>query len=305
MRPIDVIPSSRLFQGEPPDLSGSRVFLAEGDSWFTLGALTGLPPSNLLYELDFAKATTIVSCAYPGNTLQQMSDGIDDPYFDRLLRQEPWQRWWYALLVSAGGNDLIDAAQHRATHADGSPAAPGQRLFLTAAEASTWQPGLTGAARWISQPGWQRLAAYLRANFHALAARRDEGDSSGRPIFLHTYAVPTVWPLGIPVLAPQGWLYPALLAYGIPPDERQGVATLLFQRLRELILSLDMDQGSDPLPQVHVFDSAARVVLDPPDPSATGPSGDWANEIHCTRDGYRKIGLLMGAWLETVLWRYD
>jgi lysophospholipase L1-like esterase len=296
MRPTRVIQAANLF-GE--DLSGyGRRLLAEGDSWFTIGALNLGQASNLLLEQDFTTRSVIVSCAYPGDTLQQMAKGVRDRDFDRLLRQPRFQRYWEAILLSAGGNDLIDAAQHRAVKADGSPAKVDERVLLTPAEAAVVNPGVSGPARFLSNPGWAKLAGYLNQCLADLVARRDQGISQGRPLILHTYSAPTVRPSGT-VGASKGWLYPAMLDYGIPEADWQGVAGALFERLRQLWL-----QAAQTLPQVHVFDSASLVPLVPAAPGSGGVSGDWVNEIHLTPGGYQKLGARMGPWIEQLLGQY-
>ena len=291
-----LIPSETLFQAGDGTGLGSfgRRLLAEGDSWFTLSALKVPQASNLLYGLSFQTSTAIVNCAYPGDTLKDMVVGLCDPRFDRLLRVPPYASYWEGLLLSAGGNDLICALQHRATHADGTPSTAEERLLLTPQEAD---PGIAGPQRYISEPGWTQLAGFLRANLAEIVARRDQGPSRGRPLMLHTYSVPVARPAGVPGSS-QGWLYPALDVYGIPDDARQPLVVLLFQRLRALWL-----QAASALPQVHVFDSAA-VPLVAADPNASGASGDWINEIHLTRGGYAKIGAQMGPWIEQVLATY-
>ena len=163
---------------------------------------------------------------------------------------------------------------------------------------------LGGPERFISEPGWAALSGYLVANLRDIVKRRDQGASAGRPLFLHTYHVPTVYRSGT-VGAPDGWLFPALRDYAIPQPERQAVAEALFQRLRALWLSCSQDSGhANALPHVHVFDSAAAGKLLPADPEATGVSGDWVNEIHPTPAGYRKIGLKFGPFIEAVLRNY-
>lgn len=300
----DVVPAQQVFTGPPPVLDGVRL-LAEGDSWFTLGTLNLAAATNLLLELRLERPTTVLSCAYPGDTLQHMVDGAHDPHFDRLL-QDPRFAWvWAGIVLSAGGNDLIDAARQRAVHADGRAAAPHERLLLTPAEAAARPPEVTGAARWVSEPGWALLDAYLRHNLGHVVQRRDNGPNRGRPLLLHTYSVPVVRPAGVALQAPQGWLWPAFDSYGIPGAERQRITTLLFERLRGLLLSLDCDAaGPQALPQVHVFDSARLVALEPADPASTGESGDWVNEIHPNRHGYARLGAAMGPWLEAALQRY-
>ncbi len=305
MKP-EVYTAADLSAGLPPPLSQyGRRFLAEGDSWFTIGRLSPLKNSNLLKELEFAQQHVVISCAYPGDTLQQMAAGLrPGGEFDLLLRDATLSRYWEAILVSAGGNDLIDAAQHRPLRRDGSAALLTERILLTPAEAAAVKPGVAGGERYISEPGWALLAAYLKANFAALVAAREQGPSAGRPIVLHTYHVPVVRRSGT-VGASDGWLYPALRAYAIPEVDRQAVATALFERLRALLLSLDAKSGgADALPHVHVFDSAAQGGLKPSDPQATGDSGDWVNEIHPNPQGYRKIGLKMGPWMDALLAGY-
>ncbi|CAD5371627.1 conserved hypothetical protein [Rubrivivax sp. A210] len=293
---------AELRSNNPPPLEGfGRRLLAEGDSWFTLGGLNLLQNSNLLYELQVTTTTIVVNCAYPGDTLVQMVAGINDADFDRMLRKPNFASYWEAIVVSAGGNDLIAAAQLPLVDQAGKPTPTEHRLLLTPAEAAKLNPKAKGATRYVSEPGWQQLEQFLLANFRVLVARRDEGPSRGRPLLLHTYSVPTVWPVGT-VGSKKGWLYPAFEAAGIPAAERQGVAEELFGRLRRLLLSLDAGSGhANALPAVRVFDSATAVVLQPPDTSKTGSSGDWVNEIHPNRSGYAKLGVAMGAWMEGVL----
>lgn len=283
----------------PPPLSdfGWRL-LAEGGSWFSISTL--LPGnSNLLFELDLARSTAIVNCAAPGATLQRMVDRRADGSCRRLLVGRR-ARYWDGLLLSAGGNDLIAAA---CTPLDagpgGSPTPLESRLLRTPAEAGA----RASAPDWISEPGWTRLASHLLDEFHEFARWRDAGPSATRPLVLHTYATPVARPAG-ELGRPDGWLYAALQACGIPRAWHQPVTELLFERLRALLLSLDAGSGSaHALAGVHVFDSAA-VALRPASPDAHGPSGDWVNEIHLARSGWRKLGRPFGAWISQVLARY-
>lgn len=304
MKP-SVYPADWLYRNEPPPLSDfGRRLLAEGDSWFTIGSLNLLAASNLLFPLELTRTTAIVNCAYPGDTLGHIAQNLRDPYFDGLLRQPRFQCYWEGVLLSGGGNDLIDAAQHRAVNKDGSPAALHERLLMTPAEAAVHKPGDTTPERFISEPGWAALAHYLVANVKALVERRDEGISAGRPLILHTYSPPTVWRCGT-VGSADGWLFKAFEDYAIPADQRQAVSNELFARLRALLLGFASDSGHpQALPQVHVFDSATLVELDPPDPTATSESGDWVNEIHPSPGGYKKIGRVFGPFIESVLAAY-
>lgn len=297
---------TRLKPPQQGDLSGAgRRFLAEGDSWFTLGTLNLLQGTNVLLELEFKQKNAIMSWAYPGDTLQHMVDGINDDDFDRAL----WNRtggnfasFWEGIILSAGGNDLIAAAEVPPLLKN-KPVPVDKRLFLTAAEAAAL-PGPPGPLRRISEPGWKTLTDHLLLNFKVLLERKNLGPSEPSPLFIHTYAVPAVRPSGAGS-SPNGWLFPAMQAYGIAAAEMQPVCVELFKRLREFLLSLDNDSGKPrSLKKVHVFDSAGLNDIVPATPGAPGVSGDWVNEIHLTTGGYRKMGPPFGRFIDEIVDRY-
>lgn len=299
MKP-DLYTPAQLEHDQVPPLSdyGWRL-LAEGDSWFSITTV-GRYSSNLLAELRLPRSSAIINCAAPGATLQRMVDRREDPWCWQLLHGRK-ARYWDAILFSAGGNDLIAAAATPLDAGPGGSLTPAeQRLVCVRPEAGAAER----AEDWISESGWTRLAAHLHAEFARFVAWRDAGPSASRPLLLHTYATPVVRRAG-EVGSTRGWLYPALVACGVPVAWRQPVADLLFERLRALLLSLDADRGGpQALPRVHVFDSAA-VPLVPADPESRGRSGDWINEIHLTAGGYRKLGKPFGAWIGEVLARYS
>jgi lysophospholipase L1-like esterase len=276
-----------------------RRFLAEGDSWFTIGTLNLFQASNVLTELQFDQRNAVVSYASPGDTLQRMVDAMNDRDFDMAL----WNRsggnfasFWEGIIVSAGGNDLIAAADVPPVR-NNRPVPAQQRLFLTAAEAAQ-SNAPDGPLRRISEGGWSTLTGYLRANFTALVDRKSRGPSANSPLFLHTYATPTARPSGAGP-GSRGWLFPAMEAYGIAPAEMQPVCSELFARLREFLLGLDAGSGQpQSLPTVHVFDSAGLKTIVPAQPDASGNSGDWINEIHLNAGGYQKMGLPFGKFIE-------
>ena len=255
-------------------------FLAEGDSWFSLGDTLAPLTSNIVLELLRVNTAhdVVVNCASPGETLRRMVDALSDPNFNRLL-DGVQQRRWDALLLSAGGNDLIEACALPADHA------PADRLLLRPEERV---PNPSAGRDYVSPAGWERLAGYLRHNLATLMQRRDRSKSrSGdwkAPIFLHTYHRPVVRD------APTGgggpWLYRALAqaAFAIPPAHRQMVSDELFGRLRSTLLGLH-----SPADRVYVFDSYGAVELQAAAPEAHYASGDWLNEIHLTAPGYRKL----------------
>ena len=298
--PPDLFPPEALLRDSAPPLSdyGWRL-LAEGDSWFSITA-TGRYSPNLLAELRLPRSAAIVNCAAPGHTLQRMVDRRADGHCERLLHHRRLARYWDAVLLSAGGNDLIAAAAVPLADGDGAPTPASLRLLHSIDEVGPAR----AAADWVSEAGWALLAEHLRASFAAFVAWRDQGPSAGRPLLLHTYATPVARPSGAG-LALQGWLYPTLLRYGVPAAWQQPLTELLFERLRHLLLGFDEASGApDATPGVHVFDSATQVALVPASPDDAGPSGDWVNEIHLSASGYRQLGRAFGAWIGAVMARY-
>ncbi|HEV7915044.1 MAG TPA: SGNH/GDSL hydrolase family protein [Albitalea sp.] len=293
MNKLKLFQPGEVFSGDPPPLSDFAFrFLAEGDSWFSIGALNPLKNSNLLFEMVFGSACA-VNCASPGDTLKRMSQLNTDPNFVDLLCGRR-KRNWDAILLSCGGNDLIDAVGSPAIDSQGRPVPPELRLLLSEAE---WGPPELGAPRYLSDSGWQTFCGYLQANFDHLIAMRERGDSPGAPIFVHGYAFPTPRPAGVGAgFGP--WLLPALQRYAIPASDGIVVARELLTRLGALLAKMSAD--TQRFPNLHFFDSAALLV-DAALPDATGVSGDWVNEIHLTKAGYRKIAVPWSATIERTL----
>ena len=290
MPKLTVHPPAALDADNPPALEQFQWrFLCDGDSWFSIGTLNLLANSNLLFELSLSRSAIAINCGYPGETLRRIVNVVHDPHMENLLIGVT-RRPWDALLISGGGNDVIELASVRPDEA----ADPSMRLLLLPAE---WGPESQGPARYVSDTGWQRLAEYLRANLDDLIALRDHPDSEskGVPIFMHTYALPTPRDAGAG-LGNGPWLWPAMQAYGIPADDRWGVAADMLGRLGRLFQEAAADAAR--FPNLHVFDTATKVLLVAADETHTGPSGDWVNEIHLTRGGYRKLGRAWGPEIE-------
>jgi lysophospholipase L1-like esterase len=269
----------------PFDLYQRRC-LAQGDSWFSIGALPPTKTSRVLAELALLESTVIVNCAYPGAVLQRMTDTTKAPMFLRLLAGKLAMKW-DAILFSGGGNDLIAALEVPTT----APLA--LRLLRTAAERG---PGPLAPADYLSEPGWTTFADHVGLVFNQMIDLRDSGINRSTPLVWHNYARVMPRPAGAgPAFGP--WLLPALDAYGVPPAARLAVSDELMSRLRRLIDDLVAARRVvDPACALFVADSmAAGIEL--AEAGSDGVSGDWVNEIHLTRDGYRKCA---DAWQQVL-----
>ncbi len=155
-----------------------RQCLAQGDSWFSIGAIPPILTSRILSELELRRSAVIVNCAYPGAKLRRMVDSMKSPQFRRLLAGKLAMKW-HAIAFSGGGNDLIEAV--------GAPPAapPAQRLLRTPAERGA---GPLAPADYISAAGWAAFAAHVGAVFDELIDLRDSGINRATPLVLHNYA---------------------------------------------------------------------------------------------------------------------
>jgi len=247
-------------------------FLAQGDSWFSIGAVPPWLTSNLFDKLTLSKSAVAVNCARPGAELVHMTDSTSNRTFLQLLsgrRARPWN----ALLLSGLGNDVISASQSPPSQP------PDKRLLAREAE---WGPA-GDAARYVSEPGWATFRDHAKEVFDILLRKRDMAEiNRGLPIVMHTYdfTTPRNAPAG-PNLGP--WLYKAVTAFGIPQGEWAALGRELLRRVRALILEL---AAADP--SVHVVDSQGTLTAAAPED--TGPTAHWQNEIHPTRTGYRMLG---------------
>jgi hypothetical protein len=267
-----------------------RKCLAQGDSWFSLGALPPTRTTRLVAELRLTQSTVIVNCAQPGAVLRRMTDTTRSPQFLRLLTGNLAIKW-DTILISGGGNDVIDAAAAPPT------ADPARRLFRTPDERG---PGASAGADYISAPGWATFSDHLGVVFNRLIDLRDSGVNRRTPLVWHNYArvMPRPSPAG---LGFGPWLLPSLDSFSVPPDARLAVADELLGRLRRLIDDLTAARkAADPTCNVYVADSMSQdIVL--ADGNATDVSGDWINEIHLTRAGYRKAAQAWQQVLDVLL----
>jgi lysophospholipase L1-like esterase len=265
-------------------------FLAEGDSWFSIGEFPPWGTSSLLFEMNhgFTDENLVINCARQGDTLSHMHEMWYDNNFTLMLDAPNQNYYWDALLLSVGGNDLIDACL-----VNPQVAYPEKRLLLRTDEV----PLGSAAAAYISEAGWQAFANYLRINFADLVQRRNNGLNRNAAIFLHTYSRTTVRKAraGNALFHVGPWLHKAVTLYGLPEPVWQPLVDILFQRLASLLLSL-----GNPAQRIFVFDSQnSSVGVVPALPGTAGVSNDFENEIHLTPTGYRKIGNVFATFINT------
>jgi hypothetical protein len=292
MHPIKMFsPSEVLGSGEagPADLSPYKnKFLVQGDSWFSFGSLFPPATGNLLMPLELRDSACGVNCARPGKVLVHMVDARRDPQFVNLLlgaQEMPWD----GILLSGGGNDLIDAIGTPPVDSHGHAVDPGLRLLLTPAE----RGNVTTPAGYVSEAGWRTFDTHIVAQFHEFVAMRDDPRSKSRgvPIFVHTYDIVTPRDSGAG-LGFGPWLSPALVRYGVPAVDWDGLSRHFLQRLAALMTGLA-------LAALHVVQTQGTCI--PAADGSVGSSNDWENEIHPNPGGYRKLAQVYGTGIDQVM----
>lgn len=269
------------------------AYLAQGDSWFSFGAVPPSATSNVLDELDLARSTVIVNCAVPGKVLRRMTDTTREKLFLGLLTGRLALKW-NAILLSGMGNDLIDAA-------GASPTAPPHlRLLRSVAErgAGPHRPPLSGDD-YISNPGWATFASHLGVVLQALLQRRDSGINQRVPLLLHNYSrlMPRPAPAG---LGFGPWLAPSLTRFAVPAADWLAVTDALMDRLDTLVRNLiQAHRQADPTCALYLVDTRSAGLL-LAKPGSAGESGDFINEIHPSRSGYRKVAALWSKQMDSL-----
>lgn len=260
-----------------------RVILAEGDSWFSYGSTKF---RNLPSALELSDPTCILNIAEPGDTLRRMHETTRNPEFYFYLRNKGGRRW-NAILLSGGGNDLIDAIWNEKEKKSEILVRPADPSMV---DASTLRDV-------VNEEALAALLGYIRTNVEQIVEEgRDGGDSESRdvPLFMHTYAL--VQPRKSPVkyLGKGPWLYPACKWLGIDETLWLGLSRLLLGELAACLKSIH-------LPNFFVVDTLAAMTLVPAEPGSLDRSNDWENEIHPDRDGYRKLAAPWADELERCL----
>jgi hypothetical protein len=217
--------------------------------------------------------------AQPGDTIRRMSDISRNTDLDNWLSMSFGAYNWHALLISGGGNDVIDHAMEIV------PAS------------SVPQPAGKATDEYIDPVRLEETLAEVREGYRRIVELRDRDDSPcpGVPLVTHTYdlATPRDAPARflVPLLGP--WLFPAMAAARIPESRWNDVSDFILGALGECIAGLE-----DELPNFHVVPTQGtltRAVA-----GTTDDSNDWANEIHPNRRGFRKLADLLAEPLESM-----
>lgn len=246
--------------------------LAEGDSWFNIVGHTGaFKPRNLLDTLSFNdQATALVNLAKSGDTITHISQALHDGTLEEALRYKRWD----LILLSAGGNDLIDALTEQ-----GQYMVSGRALSILRQTSSP-----EDCQSYIDEQALTLLKQHLLNAYQRFYHYKAQTVNQHTPVLVHTYDYPTPNKAKAKCVVRLGpWLHAAFKQKQIPETYWYEISDHLFQTLRDLLLGLPAIDASFHV--VNTCDTLKRAEHE-----QTGNSNDWLNEIHPNAVGLEKIG---------------
>ncbi len=245
--------------------------LAEGDSWFHIGGHTGFGNvRNLIDGVCFNNHhTLLLNMALSGDTMSNMANNITSPIFFRMLKTYNWD----GLLLSAGGNDLIDVLTSEMQYKF-----KGKVLSIIQSSDNN-----TNYQNYINQAHLDLFSQCLLTHYQRFIDYKAKTKSKDKPVFLHVYDYPT--PRNSPAkflkVTKGPWVYKALRLKGVPPEFWQNITDHIFNELAKTLLQFN---GTN---NFHVIDT--RGLLTRAIAGEKGSSNDWLNEIHPNSKGIEKL----------------
>ena len=263
-------------QQETLELLGSRgrsVLIAEGDSWFDY------PRYDILRILEDHYGYDVESVAHKGDRVEEMaySDGQLEKFtrlIEKNLRRGAIPR---AVLLSGGGNDL----------------APGKEFAMLLNHASSSLPGLNDSiAEGIID---ERLKMAYLAILTKVTTVCKQRTGQVLPIIIHgyDYAVPDGRGfLGGWWLLPGPWLEPGFREKEFSAlRDRIEITRQLIDRFNEMLIEVCSLPDFN---HVHYIDLRGQLSV------SDDYKEDWANELHPTPDGFKKVTALFAQKINSL-----
>lgn len=256
-------------------------FLAEGDSWMDRSSMfEGSLLQQLARTMDAAgDDVLIINLAMFGDTMRRIGDCVAGDFRMWLRTAFSWE--FDAILLSAGGNDFIDAAREPK---------PGQGILKDLAGAPIPATGHECIRR---DSVTKLVTTYLDPNFALLYDQVQNSRHAGKPIFLNNYDTPTArnapaFPGG------RAWLSNAYTKNSIPANLWPDLTDSVFNDVQTTIAGWAIDR-----PNVFTVPTDGKLI--PADPFAAGDSNDWLNEIHPNQGGWKKLARVWQAEIKKVI----
>jgi hypothetical protein len=240
-----------------------RTMLAVGDSWMDV---SGLVNDSLPHFLKFEDRVLIAQIARIGNRLTTFDKTITNRYLKAILNDMGGNYKFSHVLMSAGGNDFIDAVTD-VTRGEGLlKDFRGKKLPVSANAC-------------INKPFLDQLVLDLNASFAQMLTKlRSSSHVLNAPVLCNCYDVPKVREKGIAFIA-KSWIKRGLENHGIDdPDLQQRVSDLMFSKVASVVQGWEQShKGVFAVPTSGTIKQATATK-----------DNDWLNEIHPNSIGWEK-----------------
>lgn len=252
------------YWAESPSHILKKRLLCEGDSWFSIPSIAHIP-----LQLEALLDASILCLADPGDTLEELTAGLQFKKIKTLLESERFGQKWDALLLSVGGNDVIG---------------PEIRGLLNAPA----DPASTNPDHYLNQEAVEQMFAILDERLRKLIGLRDQSPINREmPIFIHTYSYLTPRNEGHKVLAWRisgPWIHRYMVPLGITDCSlQQAIVAKLLDGFHGRL-----ERIADETNEFHVIDT--RKSLEPVlCRNRKGSQKLWRDEIHPSRKGFARI----------------
>ncbi|MDD9942928.1 MAG: SGNH/GDSL hydrolase family protein [Myxococcales bacterium] len=212
------------------------------------------PGTNLVRELHALsrRKMTMLNLQDNGDEVTEMLAGKQR----QKLRKRLARYRFDLILFSGGGNDMVGEEF--------------ERLLLDAGVGGSWRD-------WIRMDRFERRLGQIRDSYLDLIGLRDDGKNPACPIVVHGYDRPHPSPTGFKLagLNVSGpWMYPGLVKRNITkPADQCRIAGFCIDAFNDMIRELATEHE-------HVHYIATPGTL---------KRTEWADEIHPTRAGFKKL----------------
>ena len=255
--------------------------LVEGDSWmdrssmFHTSLLQCLAP---VFDKSF-EDVMFVNVAMFGDTMRRMGGQAQNDFSSWLNDDLGWK--FDAILLSAGGNDFIDAARD-----------PDAGLGILKDLAV--QPRPASGHNCIDREAVAKLVGFLDFHFGRLYdVVQNSRFHADVPVFLNNYDTPTARNAHV-LAGNKAWLYEAYRKNSIPAALWPDLTGSIFNDVQTTIAGWTTDRAN-----VHVVPTDG--TLTPAAEGTEGSDGDWLNEIHPNASGWHKLAKVWHAKLKNTL----
>ena len=256
-------------------------FLVEGDSW--MDRSSAFQPS-LLAKLAPAMDATNDDCLFInlsrfGDTIRRINECLNTDFRQWLRHGFNWK--FDAILLSAGGNDFIDAARDPGPGQGILRDLRGQPLPARGRDCIRRDAVADLITQWLD-PSFSNIYNEIEASKHA-----------GTPIFLNSYDTPTA--RNAPALKDgRTWLFEAYNTNGIPSTLWPDLTDSLFNDIQTTMVGWAQGRAN-----VHIV--LTDGTLTPAAPGSPGSGQDWLNEIHPNRTGWGKLAPVWHRAIKNVM----